>query len=67
MLTKELELLGSHGIQAFRYADLLQMIGDDRLNPRRLVQRTISLEEAPRELEAMGRFQSTGITVIDRF
>jgi alcohol dehydrogenase len=67
VMFRELELLGSHGIQAYRYGDLLQMIQDDRLNPGSLVSKTITLEESPAELESMADFRGTGITVIDRF
>lgn len=63
----ELEICGSHGMQASRYGEMLAMIADGRLNPRALIGRTIPLEEAPEQLEKMGRFGSVGITVIDRF
>lgn len=67
MISRELEILGSHGMQAHEYPSLLQMIADGRLYPEKLVGKTVSLEEAGRELEAMGRFQSSGITVIESF
>jgi alcohol dehydrogenase len=63
----ELELLGSHGMQAHRYGGMLDLIASGKLQPQRLIGKKVSLEEAPRELEAMGRFGSVGITVIDTF
>ena len=63
----ELELLGSHGMQAHAYPGLLGMIVAGKLNPGRLIGRTIPLEEASAELAAMGRFAVSGVTVIDRF
>ena len=63
----ELEILGSHGMQAFKYKDMLDLITSGKLEPRRLIGKTIALEEAPAELEAMTDFGSVGITVIDRF
>lgn len=63
----EIEICGSHGMQARRYGEMLAMIVDGRLDPRALIGRTIPLEEAPEQLEKMGRFGSVGITVIDRF
>ncbi|MEN6337300.1 MAG: zinc-dependent alcohol dehydrogenase family protein [Phycisphaerales bacterium] len=63
----ELEICGSHGMQASRYGEMLAMIADGRLDPRALIGRTIPLEEAPGQLEKMGQFGSVGITVIDRF
>lgn len=67
VIARELEIIGSHGMQAHRYSEMLELISDGKLQPQRLIGKTIPLGEAPRELEAMGRFGSTGITVIDRF
>jgi alcohol dehydrogenase len=67
VIARELQICGSHGMQASRYAEMLAMITAGKLNPRALIGKTIPLEDAPRELEAMGRFGSVGITVIDRF
>jgi alcohol dehydrogenase len=67
VIGRELEICGSHGMQASKYADLLGMIVSGRLNPKALIGKTIQLDDAPRELEKMGRFGAVGITVIDRF
>lgn len=67
VIRQELEIIGSHGIQAYRYQPMLDMIAGGRLNPARLVGQTISLAEAPEALMAMGRFQNIGVTVVTRF
>ncbi len=67
VIARELEITGSHGMQAHRYPEMLELITSGTLQPQRLIGRTIALEDAPRELEAMGRFAAVGITVIDRF
>jgi alcohol dehydrogenase len=67
VIGRELELCGSHGMQAGKYGDMLAMIVSGRLNPSALIGKTITLAEAPRELESMDRFGAVGITVIDRF
>ncbi len=67
VIAKELEIYGSHGIQAFRYAAVMEMIRAGRLEPGKLVGKTISLDKAPEELAEMNRFTGTGVTVIDRF
>ena len=67
IVAHELQILGSHGIQAHRYAPLLEMVGDGRLDPARLVGRTIDLDAAPAELAAMDDFAGLGMTVVDRF
>ena len=67
VLADELEILGSHGIQAHRYAELLAMIRAGDLRPDLLIGKTIGLDDVPIELPAMDRFTGTGVTVIDRF
>jgi len=61
----ELELLGSHGMAAHAYPELLGMVESGRLRPDRLVTREIGLDEAGRALEEVGRLP--GITVITAF
>jgi alcohol dehydrogenase len=63
----ELEILGSHGMQAHKYAEMLKMISSGKLQPQKLIGKTISLEEALQELVNMNNFTATGVTVIDRF
>ena len=63
----ELEVLGTHGMAAPRYAAMLGMIAAGRLDPARLVGRRITLDEAPAALTAMGDFAGVGATVIDHF
>ncbi len=67
VIAEELEILGSHGMQAHRYPELLAMIQAGVLRPDLLVGKTISLEESLVELPTMNTFKGTGVTVIDRF
>jgi len=67
VIGRELELLGSHGMQAHRYPEMLRMIVSGKLRPELLLGKTVTLEESMRNLENMGHFGATGITVIDRF
>jgi len=64
VLANELEILGSHGMQAWRYADMLAMIAAGDLAPERLIGRTICLEEAIAELTSMNSFDTNGVAVI---
>jgi alcohol dehydrogenase len=66
IVANELEILGSHGMQAYRYADMLGMILSGKLQPEKLIDRTISLEEAASALPEMDRFEHKGVLVIDR-
>jgi len=67
VIAHELEIYGSHGMQAFRYDAMMAMIATGKLAPQRLIGRHIALDEAPEALMAMDRFEGTGITVITRF
>ncbi|MGR3367418.1 MAG: zinc-dependent alcohol dehydrogenase family protein [Sagittula sp.] len=67
VIGKELEILGSHGMQAHRYGVMRDMITSGKLDPSRLVGDRISLEDAPAALMNMDRFQSIGATVITSF
>jgi alcohol dehydrogenase len=65
VVARELEILGSHGMAAHDYTAMLASIVDGRLDPRRLVGRTITLDEAPAALMAMDAPQPVaGMTVI---
>lgn len=67
VLANELEIIGSHGMQAHRYPEMLAMIKQGVLQPQRLVNKAITLEEAPRALTSMDSFEHSGITIIDSF
>lgn len=60
----ELEILGSHGMAAFDYPKMLQMIVEKRLDPAKFIKRTISLEDAPKALSNMNETVQDGITII---
>ena len=64
---QEIEILGSHGMQAHRYSAMLDMVTNGKLDPARLVGDQISLADAPAALASMDKFQSVGATVITRF
>ena len=67
VLANELEILGSHGMQAWRYTEMLEMITAGRLAPERLIGKTICLEEAIAELTSMNNFDTNGVAVITEF
>ena len=67
VIAKELEIIGSHGMQANKYDVMLNMISSGKLNHGLLVGKRIPLDEAPKELGLMNNYSAVGITVIDRF
>lgn len=67
VIANELEIVGSHGMQAWRYTAVFDMIAAGSLQPEKLVGRTIRLSDIPAELPRMDRFEGLGVTVIDDF
>lgn len=67
VIARELEIAGSHGMPAGDFPQLLDLILTGQIDPRRLVGRTVSLEEAISELTGMASQHGAGIAVIDRF
>ncbi|HEX6278586.1 MAG TPA: zinc-dependent alcohol dehydrogenase family protein [Pyrinomonadaceae bacterium] len=65
IIERELTIVGSHGMQAHRYPEMLELIRDGRLSPERLIGQRIPLEVAPNALMEMNRFSGVGSTVID--
>ncbi len=67
VIAHELEIYGSHGIQAHRYAAILAMVESGALHPERLIGERIGLAQAIGALTAMDRFESLGVTVVTSF
>jgi alcohol dehydrogenase len=65
VIAKELEILGSHGMPAHAYPELLAMVASGALRPDLLARREIGLDEAADALRTLGA--APGITVITRF
>lgn len=61
----ELDLLGSHGMAAADYPDMLRLIEDGVLRPQRLIERTISLTQAAALLPVFDQTPVAGMTMID--
>lgn len=67
VIAKELEILGSHGMQAHAYPEMMQLILSRKINPEKLIGRRIPLEDAVDALITMDSFQENGMVMIDRF
>lgn len=65
VISWELDLLGSHGMAASDYPEMMALIEQGRLRPQRLIERTIGLSEAAELLPEFDRARVAGITVID--
>lgn len=67
VISNELEIVGSHGMQAFEYDRMLSMISEGKLRPDKLVRQCVTLQRAAEALGEPGGFQVAGVTVIDQF
>lgn len=67
VIAKELEILGSHGMQAHAYPEMMQMILDLKIAPEQLIGRRISLEAAAEVLMRMDSFEEKGMAMITQF
>lgn len=65
VIANELEILGSHGMQAHEYPAMLAMIAAGKLQPEKLIGQTISLAESIKALPDMAGFRGSGMTVIN--
>jgi D-arabinose 1-dehydrogenase-like Zn-dependent alcohol dehydrogenase len=61
----ELDVLGSHGMAAADYPAMLALIEQGLLQPERLIERTIGLDEAASLLPGFDRATVAGMTMVD--
>ena len=61
----ELDVLGSHGMAAVDYPEMMRLIEAGDLQPRRLVERVIGLDEAAALLPTLDRATVAGMTMVD--
>jgi alcohol dehydrogenase len=67
VIAHELEIYGSHGMQAWRYEDMMAMITGGKLQPQKLIGRHVSLAEAVPLLTTLDRADQRGISVVTEF
>lgn len=65
VISNELEIMGSHGMQAHQYPAMMDMIVAGKIHPEQLLGKTVSLQEGIIELMNMNSFRGTGVTVIE--
>ncbi len=63
VIARELEIKGTHGLQARGYVGMLDLITRGRLHPEKLLGKTISLSQVGPELAAMDSFSTVGVTI----
>lgn len=68
VIAYELDVLGSHGMAASDYPEMLEMVETGLLRPELLVERIVGLEQGKSLLRAIGNFSNAipaGITIIE--
>jgi D-arabinose 1-dehydrogenase-like Zn-dependent alcohol dehydrogenase len=61
---RELQFVGSFGMQAARYPEMLRMVDSRKLHPGKLVRGTVPIEQASDVLERMNSYSTVGMEVI---
>lgn len=64
---RELEIIGSHGFAAEHLPELLALVESGKLDPSKIIEREVSLEQGAKAIEAMERGSPFGITMVTRF
>lgn len=67
VVANELEIIGSHGMQAHIYPEMLDLIKTGQLAPEKLIGELVSLEQGAQLLPKMNEFKNQGVTVINQF
>ena len=67
VMGNELEIIGSHGMQAHRYPEMMALIATGALTPSRLIHEKISLDQSIDALANFEQYERAGITVITDF
>lgn len=67
VIAHELEILGSHGMQAAKYPEMFQLIKLRGIDLNKMIGSTVNLSEVPELLPKMKETSQAGITVINNF
>lgn len=64
---RELSFVGSFGMQAARYPEMLEMVTSGKVNPGLLVGDTVGLEDTSAVLDSMSAYETLAMPVITEF
>jgi alcohol dehydrogenase len=64
---KEIEMVGVHGMQAWQYQEMFEMIEQGKVSPAALVTDTVDLRRGVDHLQTMDAFPGNGFVVINSF
>lgn len=67
VVSRELKVIGTKGMSAGHYPDLMDLISGTGMDLSQLVSRTMRLEDLPQAFSAMADFDSHGVAVVNSF
>jgi alcohol dehydrogenase/propanol-preferring alcohol dehydrogenase len=67
MVTMELQVIASLGMQASHYPAMLQMVEAKKVSPKAMVTGTCDLGGINKVFEEMNTFQNVGVTVCNQY
>ena len=67
IIMKELEVLGTKGMSARRYPELMELITRTGMDLGLLVSRTMGLDDLPEAFDTMARYGASGVAVVTEF
>lgn len=67
LIAHELQILGSHGMQAAKYPEMFQFIEEAGIDLSKMIGRKISLDQVPELLPNLNKSDQVGITIINNF
>src|SRR5262249_29606275 len=67
MVTMELQVIASLGMQASHYPQMLQMVESKKVSPKAMVTVTCDLNGINKVFEEMNTFQNVGVTVCNQY
>jgi len=65
VISRELEVIGSHGVAAAKYPEMFELISSGACDPGELVTGVVTLEESLSIIENIGASPPVGVVVID--
>jgi len=64
---REIEIVGSHGFAAVDMPKIIDMVVEGKLDPGKLVEREVTLEQGAKAIEDMDNGSPMGITMVTKF
>jgi D-arabinose 1-dehydrogenase-like Zn-dependent alcohol dehydrogenase len=67
MVVKELQMMGTVGMQPQRYPAMLRMVESGKLKPGKMIGSTVPIEQAGEVLSSMTRYATVGTVVVNKW